>query len=458
MLIFDTYKEMDLTQEAILNTLIEGNGKVKNVELLSKFKEHLNCGDPAERKQNRDLFKTFVNNIAIVKEFQETKYIVLKKAYHHLLDSYTDQNTPNEKEDEDGSHPEEHQGEQNAHPQYVEGRGSDLKRSPSNVSFIQAALENSKKVNFKPLRSLPFSVPLKSDPDNSHGVVCPAKKEVRTNKPYMLPLRMPPIDISHNKQTAPEHLDNEQKPHSSPQCKRKPTDGVVGTSGSPQLQRHFKTPKQEEPKDLHHFPLDSLEHEWLVKSAAGQWSQVYGLLLKDALLAEKKDFMSGFTALHWAVKSGNLEMVSIIIRESRKSDRGVDINAKSHGGYTPLHIAALHNHLHLINLLLNYGANRNVRDNCGKKAYHYLPKGVPKELKQLLGDPKANHQEVHQVREEFDPYKHLKTPYRLFPSHPMGLKKKNKARGSVTSLCEDGRDEKNEPVLHKQRLFSDVFH
>lgn len=456
---------MALTQEAILNTLIEGNGKVKNLDLLSKFKDHLNCGDPAERKQNRDLFKTFVNNIAVVKEFQETKFIVLKKVYHHLLDSYNDQNTPNEKqekENEDGSHSEEHEGEHNAFPQYVEGRGSDLKRSPSNVSFIEAALEKSKNVNFKPIRSLHFAVPLKSDPDNSgsHEAVCPTKKEVRTNKPYMLPLRMPPVDISHNKQTALEHLDNEQKPHSSPQCKRKPTtDGVVGTSGSPQLRRHFKTPKQaEEPKDIHHFPLDSLEHEWLVKSAAGQWSQVYGLLLKDAQLAEKKDFMSGFTALHWAVKSGNVDMVSVIIQESRKSDRGVDINAKSHGGYTPLHIAAIHDHLHLIDLLLHYGANRNVRDNCGKKPYYYLLKGVPKELKELLGDPKANQQEVPQVREEFDPYKHLKTPYRLFPTHPMGLKKKNKARGSVASLCEDGRDEKNDPVLHKQRLFSDVFH
>lgn len=450
---------MALTQDAILNTLIEGNGKVKNTDLLSKFKEHLNCGDAAEKKQNRDLFKTFVNNIAVVKEFQETKYIVLKKVYHHLLDSYTDQTTPSGKQEKDDEQPEEPVGERSAHPQYVEGGGSDLKRSPSNVSFIEAALEKSKNVNLKPVKSLHFSVPLKSDPEDSdgRGAACPTKKETRTNKPYSLPLRMPPVDVSHlNKQTAPEHLDDEQRPHSSPQCKRKPTDGVVGTSGSPQFRRHFKTPKQaEEPKDLHHCPLDSLEHLWLVKSATGQWSHVHGLLLKDAQLAEKKDFMSGFTALHWAVKSGNVDMVSIIIQESRKSDRGLDINAKSHGGYTPLHIAAIHSHLHMIDLLLNYGANRNVRDNCGKKAYHYLPKEVPRELKELLGEPKTSHQEVLPVREEFDPYKHLKTPYRLFPTHPMGLKKKSKARGSVASLCEE---EKNEPLLHKQRLFSDVFH
>ncbi len=76
---------MALTQEAILNTLLEGKGKMKNSDLLFKFKELLNCSDPAEKKQNRDLFKTFVNNIAVVKDFPDAKYIVLRKVYKHLL-------------------------------------------------------------------------------------------------------------------------------------------------------------------------------------------------------------------------------------------------------------------------------------------------------------------------------------------------------------------------------------
>lgn len=450
---------MALTQEAILNALLEGRGKVKNSELLGKFRELLNCSDPAEKKQNRDLFKRFVNNIAVVKDFEDTKYIVLKKGYNYLLEASNPENTPREDCGKDGSLIEEDKKEKPTRSQSAEGKKSEqkaLSTSSSQASDdttplfpIEFALERIKTVEFKPKKSLNFTVPLK--PDFSGA----AKKETSTNKPYALPLRIPQIDLGHhNKKPSTESLGQELQP--SPQCERR-TDSVVSAGASPQLRRHFKTPKQaDEPKDSHHCPLDPVEHEWLVKSAAGQWTQVYGLLLKDAQLAEKKDFMSGFTALHWAIKCGNAEMVCTIIDVSRKSDHGVDVNGKSNGGYTPLHIAAIHNQLSLIDLLVRkYGANGNIRDNCGKKPYHYLRKDVPGKLRELLGDPKAVHQEVHhQVRDEYDPRKYTLGP--LILPHPVGLKKKNKTRNQFISLNEDVR-ERNEPVLHKPRLVSDVF-
>lgn len=424
---------MALTQEAILNTLLEGRGKVKNSELLSKFKDLLNCSDPAEKKKNRDLFKTFVNNVGFVKELQDTKYIVLKKVYHHLLEASNNENA--QREDNEGGSQEDEK-EQNG-----EGKKKSLSRSSSKASDgtaelspIEFALERSKNVDFKPKKSLNFIVPLKSDDsDDKHGAA-------KTNKPFALPLRMPQTDISQH-----------HKKKLSTDSKRMSIDGVTRT-------RHFKTPKQaEEPKyNSHHCPLDPAEHEWMVKSVTGQWNQVYGLLLKDAELAEKKDFMSGFTALHWAVKCGNIDMVCRIIDVSRKSGHGVDVDAKSNGGYTPLHIAAIHNHDSLIDLLVRkYCANGNLRDNCGKKPYHYLRKGVSVQLRELLGDPKAIQQEVQQVREEVDPHRYPKS--RLFPTHPVGIKKKNKGRIQFMSLAEDVRAERDEPVSHKQRLVSDVF-
>ncbi|XP_051960165.1 ankyrin repeat domain-containing protein SOWAHB-like [Xyrauchen texanus] len=452
---------MDLTQEAILNMLIEGGGKVKNSDILSKFKGTLNCSDPAEKKQNRDLFKTIVNNIAVVKEFQDTKYLVLKKVYLHLLEFSEDKNTPKEEDKEDGSNAVE--DFQNAQ-QNILSRSSS-KSSDSTVvgpSPIHVALDRSKNVDLTSKLFQHFTVPLKSDPDDldKHEAVCPAKKEVRTNKPYALPLRMPPANISHhyNTKTSSEHsgsVSYTQEPHSSPQSKwGRSTDSVASVDGSPQVRRHFKTPKQsDEPKYSHQCPLDFLEHQWLVKSAASQWSQVYGLLLMDVRLAEKKDFMSGFTALHWAVKCGNIEMVCRIVDLSRKSDRVVDVNAKSHGGYTPLHIAAIHSQLNLIDPLVQYGANRNLRDNYGKKPYYYLPKEVPKELRQLLGEPKAINRELRQVREDNDPQKH--TISHLFQQPLLvGLKKK-KSRVPFISVTEESRED--EPMPHKQRL-SDVFH
>lgn len=64
-----------------------------------------------------------------------------------------------------------------------------------------------------------------------------------------------------------------------------------------------------------------------------------------------------------------------------------DTDAQSSCGYTPLHIAAIHNHKNIIRLLVNkFKANVSLRDAAGRKAWFYLPQGAP-DLFQLLGAP-----------------------------------------------------------------------
>ncbi|TMS16739.1 Ankyrin repeat domain-containing protein SOWAHC [Larimichthys crocea] len=71
------------------------------------------------------------------------------------------------------------------------------------------------------------------------------------------------------------------------------------------------------------------------------------------------------TALHWAAKHGSEDMAALV------ADAGADVNTKS--GYTPLHIAALHGHRHILDLLIGtYGAKENLRDYSGHLALHYL--------------------------------------------------------------------------------------
>ncbi|KAM7411273.1 hypothetical protein PAMA_021321 [Pampus argenteus] len=71
------------------------------------------------------------------------------------------------------------------------------------------------------------------------------------------------------------------------------------------------------------------------------------------------------TALHWAAKHGNEDMATLV------ANAGADVNIKS--GYTPLHIAALHGHRHILDLLIEtYGAKKNLRDYSGRLARHYL--------------------------------------------------------------------------------------
>ena len=48
-------------------------------------------------------------------------------------------------------------------------------------------------------------------------------------------------------------------------------------------------------------------------------------------------------------------------------------SVRTHGGYTPLHIAAQHNHQEVFDLLVGaYKADANVRDYAGKKPRQYM--------------------------------------------------------------------------------------
>ncbi|XP_047428660.1 ankyrin repeat domain-containing protein SOWAHB isoform X2 [Mugil cephalus] len=112
--------------------------------------------------------------------------------------------------------------------------------------------------------------------------------------------------------------------------------------------------------------LDPIEKEWIYSAAGARVPDLSQLLRQDPSLANKKDFTSGFTALHWAAKHGNEDMASLVV------NAGADVNTKSHG-YTPLHIAALHGHQRILDLLVGtYGAKENVRDYSGHLACHYL--------------------------------------------------------------------------------------
>ncbi|CAJ1084483.1 ankyrin repeat domain-containing protein SOWAHA isoform X3 [Xyrichtys novacula] len=105
--------------------------------------------------------------------------------------------------------------------------------------------------------------------------------------------------------------------------------------------------------------LDPIEKEWIYSAAGARVPDLSQLLSQDPSLANKK------TALHWAAKHGSEDMATLV------ANAGADVNIKS--GYTPLHIAALHGHQHILDLLIGtYGAKENLRDYSGHLAGHYL--------------------------------------------------------------------------------------
>uniref|UniRef100_UPI00398ED991 ankyrin repeat domain-containing protein SOWAHB-like n=1 Tax=Pristiophorus japonicus TaxID=55135 RepID=UPI00398ED991 len=136
------------------------------------------------------------------------------------------------------------------------------------------------------------------------------------------------------------------------------------------------------------IPLDSKEHEWIVKTAVGMFDQAYALFHEDPNFALKKDFISGYTVLHWIAKHGNHRALSRFIGGASKSKVELNVDIKSTCGYTPLHIAAIHGQLKIIQYLVKKcRANVNLRDHSGKKPWQYLNSEAPRGVCQMLGTP-----------------------------------------------------------------------
>ncbi|XP_003923977.2 ankyrin repeat domain-containing protein SOWAHB [Saimiri boliviensis] len=137
-------------------------------------------------------------------------------------------------------------------------------------------------------------------------------------------------------------------------------------------------------------PLDAREHEWIVKLASGSWIQVWTLFWEEPQLALHKDFLTGYTALHWIAKHGDLRALQDLVSGAKKAGIVLDVNVRSSCGYTPLHLAAIHGHQGVIKLLVQRLASRvNVRDSSGKKPWQYLTSNTSGEIWQLLGAPRG---------------------------------------------------------------------
>ncbi|XP_056451659.1 ankyrin repeat domain-containing protein SOWAHA-like [Gadus chalcogrammus] len=512
---------MEITREKVVSLLIEGNGKVKNSDLLGWFRSCFDSSDPVAKKHNRDLFKRIVNHLAVVKEIDDVKYVVLKTKYHHLLTENQHGNPVEKSESSESRQPGVHipgrrqRAEEPGDEPGGGGSTSSVSQQPLTTSpaAVAKAEENElhldrdsaasaiefalKRTNFSDLKlrksfhceigqgsktdvpnpRKPYGLPLRTPPTEIHNLECvsddpskegnppplealkgtPPKTSQSHNprKSYGLPLRAPPTYTKSEIQRISDDPIKEENP-APLEALKGPQPRTPQSHRSPLLGRAVKItkPSQEEPVRDPRFPspvpLEATEHEWLVKSAAGQWGQVYGLMLQDNQLVEKRDFMSGFTALHWAAKWGNSDMLAKMIRVSRERGAEVDVNARTHGGYTPLHIAALHDQEFVLGMLVReFGADARLRDNCGKRAYHYLHRGMTGTVRELLGEPRATLAPEEQEeprgqpdREEADLFKGLQTISRLFQPHVSGThRKKHKHRSEIYSLSEDPREE-----------------
>ncbi|XP_039570068.1 ankyrin repeat domain-containing protein SOWAHC [Passer montanus] len=172
---------------------------------------------------------------------------------------------------------------------------------------------------------------------------------------------------------------------SSPQMKRGalPGGGRGRDSDSASV---ASSSAEEEGSTTGSVALDPLEHAWMLSASDGRWESLEGLLSCEPALLCKRDFITGFTVLHWAAKHGRQELLATLVNFAQRHGLPVDINARTSGGHTALHIAAMHGHAEVVKLLVGaYDADVDIRDYSGRKAAQYLQQGTSGDMRNLVG-------------------------------------------------------------------------
>ncbi|KAH8405407.1 hypothetical protein KR222_011374 [Zaprionus bogoriensis] len=134
----------------------------------------------------------------------------------------------------------------------------------------------------------------------------------------------------------------------SPPAKKKPEKQLIEEKDSPEVT--LSHPKAK---------------EWIVSMAKANYQELAKLASDHPELVKLQVRYTILTALHWAAKHGNEDVVKLIAGTYK-----ADVNART--GYTPLHLATQFGRDNIFELLWNvYKANRDIMDWSGMKPLDY---------------------------------------------------------------------------------------
>ncbi|XP_023253931.1 ankyrin repeat domain-containing protein SOWAHD [Seriola lalandi dorsalis] len=134
------------------------------------------------------------------------------------------------------------------------------------------------------------------------------------------------------------------------------------------------------------WALYPMEHAWMLSAVEGNYETILEFISEDPHLLTRKDFISGYSVLHWLAKRGQDETLLKLLRYSEGAGIPVNVNLRGSGGLTPLHVASMQGQYMIIKLLVGaFGANVDAMDYNGKRAWQYLRADAPPEMKELLG-------------------------------------------------------------------------
>nr|XP_033819350.1 ankyrin repeat domain-containing protein SOWAHC-like isoform X5 [Geotrypetes seraphini] len=332
-----------LSEEGLLRFLVAEGGRARNGELLSRYREFINHGDPQLRAQHRETFKDIINKVAVVKQDAGEKYVILKKKYQSLITSA--ENTAKH----------------------------DISVGPLTPDHLEGMVLTENQL----LNTIPKQIVSTSEEESGGSPDEDASRNSSRSVLHAPEIHVTDYSLSQVDSTAQacssaawDHL-LELSADSSPAFFDNAKDGSEEGPPMPEDEADHINKYEPEPDASEDggssggstaIALDPVEKEWLQGAASGNVSTLSHLLKQEPSLAGKK-----FTALHWAAKHGKRDMAILLVKA------GADVNIRADGGYTPLHIAALHGHRDIMELLiLHYGAKQTVRDYSGHLPAHYL--------------------------------------------------------------------------------------
>ncbi|XP_029470394.1 ankyrin repeat domain-containing protein SOWAHC-like isoform X5 [Rhinatrema bivittatum] len=310
-----------LSEEELLHFLAAEGGKAKNSELLSRYRDFVNHGDPQIRAQHRETFKDIINKVAVVKQEDGEKYVILKKKYQFLITSMGNADKHGTTVGPLPDHPMSMMLPENQLPDTVSKHVVSKLEEGSYGSSVGEALRNtSESVLHAPppkIHVTDFSAVSQPDPSTQVGYAAwDSLPELHVGSLSSLEDKVESPEVGSEEVPAEPEEDE-----ADPITKDEPEHEALEDGGS-----------SVGPTAI---ALDPIEKEWLQGAASGNVPTLSHLLKQEPSLALKKDFTSG--------------------------------------GYTPLHIAALHGHRQIMELLiLDYGAKQTVRDYSGRLPAQYL--------------------------------------------------------------------------------------
>ncbi|KAF1390036.1 hypothetical protein PFLUV_G00053900 [Perca fluviatilis] len=431
----------DVSEESLLDYFYStggSSGRVKNADLLKTFKPFIGHSDLQFRAKYREEFKLIIDRIAVVKSENGEKYLVLKKKYRQMLHERDTKHHGTDADGQSGSSParapatvqwDATDASASSHPQQDEqmscgGPDGAAEDQQTGTAFMQPTLlqlpviltqgpsaqsngddeldkdSGSKSESEQDEESTGSmgSAAVALDPIEKEWIYSAAGARVPDLSQL---LRQDPSLANKKDFTSFSHCPvamcrppSKSSPKPLPSPPGQDSTAAIEVYGDarevlnpPQASLMFPLALSLSPfrKDARH-PGGVATYRSL-SPFSGHKRTVFSL---SPAVGQAR---SATTALHWAAKHGNKDMASLV------ANAGADVNTKSHvstQGYTPLHIAALHGHRHILDLLLvTYGAKDNLRDYSGHLACHYLnikePEG-PEEDSEL-------HFQVTQARE-----------------------------------------------------------